>query len=143
MKQQNYDHLISLYLIACAFVYILGCAGQACGSYEPGCSPNGNCNCFETLDGNGICDASAGDCSALIPNGCLDCPTATHACVIDSCCKLPIYVPRTDECPPPGAPQAANLFKPNVLVKRVRCNEDKDCDSGKSCILQPAGRFCA
>ena len=139
-EQQSYDHLIFYISIACAFIYILACTGGTCGTYESGCSTNDGCLCFQTADGNGLCDIprscdTVADCSV--------CLAANMACVTNSCCEGPICGPliNTDGCPPPSNRQAANLFRSNVL-KRVKCDEDKDCEFGESCILHTSGRFC-
>ena len=115
----------------CIHLYILVCTGGTCdGGYEFTCSTNGACVCFQTSDGKGLCDTGTTPCNTL-PD-CSNCLTATHACMINTCCDGPKCTPRTNDCPPRAMRQAANLFRSNVL-KRVQCNEDEDCDFGKSC----------
>ena len=126
--------------IACAFIYILVCAGGTCGAFTHDCSTNSDCVCLQTTDGNGLCDpVSKWRCDQL-PD-CSDCPAATHACIINTCCRDPKCNPRTSDCPAKNGNDIFDSHKSRVL-KRVQCNEDKDCDFGKSCTLHPTGRFC-
>jgi len=85
------------------------CNGQTCGNFTKGvCHPNPVCACFETPNGQGICEDGTELCAELVncPNGQGDCP-AGSVCIANSCCEIQVCIVLTTTCgnlPPDSKP---------------------------------------